>query len=338
MTASYPATSQVVNCPSPGALSFYRWLHRWHTQTGLVAPSTGYLAHKQGKTERTIYRWLSELRSCSYIATEVESGVARRIVPLVAPAPGRRRVQARAAVAPSSDFRCTGNRKQYETVEPATPEMSGVVSGVVSGVLPVDAHTQETTTCKPVAAAPLLADGCNQVAAAPLPEVDCEEVAAAPLPELVQALCNAGVTASSAALLVRERGERECREQLAALSYRKANDPSAVLVAAIRDRWAMPGALVREREKQRREADRAARVQARAIVQKHQEQARAAVLDRLTALPGALYASLEARAVSMWHQEQPAAARIMQGRSGASAVVHGYMLRILEGQGGGVHA
>ena len=333
MDSLYPSSGAAAL--SPGAASFYRWLYRWHAQTGMVAPSTGYLAHKQRKTERTIYRWLSELRSCAYIATEVESGVARRIVPLVAPpAAGRRRVQARAA----SEFRCTHNANLRESVEPLSVPMSGVVSGVVSGVLPVDAHTQETTTCKPVAAAPLLADGCNQVAAAPLPEVDCEEVAAAPLPELVQALCNAGVTASIAALLVRERGERECREQLATLSYRKANDPSAVLVAAIRDRWAMPGALVREREKQRREADRAARVQARAIVQKHQEQARAAVLDRLTALPGALYASLEARAVSLWHQEQPAAARIMQGRCGASAVVHGYMLRILEGEGGGVHA
>ena len=341
MNASYPATSQVVNlCPSTGALSFYRWLYRWHSQTGVVAPSTGYLAHKQGKTERTIYRWLSELRSCSYIATEVESGVARRIVPLVAPSPGRRRVQARASASPGSEIRCTENRKQYETVESVTPKMSGVLSGVLSGVYPVDSHTQETTTDNQVAASPLLSDGCYQVGASPLPEVDCENVAASPLPEspVFLALCDAGVTASTAVQLLTERGERECLEQLESLPYRKPKEAAAVLVASIRGRWAMPGALVREREKQRREADRRARVQARAIVQKHQRQVQAASLDRLSALPGTLYASLEARAVSLWHQEQPAAARIMQGRCGASAVVHGYMLRILEGEGGGVHA
>ena len=221
-----------------------------------------------------------------------------------------------------------------------TPEMSGVVSGVVSGVPSsfTDAGTQETTTCKPVAAAPRLDDGCYQVAATPRSGSDCEQVGGAPHPELVRALCDAGVTAWTATLLLRERGETECREQLAALPHRKAKDPAAVLVASIRDRWAMPGALVREREKQRREADRAARGRARAIVEQHQQQARAALLDRLTALPGALYASLEARAVSLWHQEQPAAARLMAGRPGGVAVVHGYMVRILEAEGGGVHA
>ena len=218
--------------------------------------------------------------------------------------------------------------------------MSGVLSGVVSGVPSsfTDAGTQETTTCKPVAAAPRLDDGCYQVAAAPRSGSDCEQVAAAPHPELVRALCDAGVTAWTATLLLRERGETECREQLAALPHRKAEDPAAVLVASIRNRWAMPGALVREREKQRREADRAAKSRARAIVEQHQQQARAALLDRLNALPRSLYASLEARAVSLWHQEQPAAARLMAGRPGGAAVVHGYMVRILETEGGAVHA
>lgn len=326
MTPLYPL--------SAGAASFYRWLYRWHSQTGCVCPSTGYLAQKQGKTERTIYRWLSELRSCSYIATEVESGVARRIVPLVAPAPaGRRRVQvqARQPEASRALIRCTEIVSLCDSAETQTDSVSGVLSGVVSGVLSgvlhEDAYTQETTT------------QCNHVAAARLPEVaEVHHVAAAPHPELVEALCDAGVSASIAAGLVADRGANECREQLEALPYRKPKDAPAVLVAAIRGKWAMPGALVRERERKALEAKKSARVQARAIVQARQQEQQSTLLSRLSALPTALYASLEARAVNLWHQEQPAAAKIMQGRSGASSVVQRYMVRILEMEGGGIHA
>ena len=328
MNASYPEAAQVGNsAPSPGALSFYRWLYRWHSQTGCVCPSTGYLAHKQGKTERTVYRWLAELRSCSYIATEVDSGVSRRIVPLVEPStrPGRSRLgtdpNSRPATNPDSRLGTDLNSRSVSGV------MSGVVSGVMSGVLHEDAYTQDTTT-----------QG-NHVAAAPLPEVaGVDHVAAAPHPELVEALCNAGVSASIAAGLVADRGANECREQLEALPYRKPSDAPAVLVASIRGKWAMPGALVREREKKALEVVRSARVQARAIVQAKQQEQQNTLLSRLSALPGSVYASLEARAVNLWHQEQPAAAKIMQGRSGASSVVQRYMVRILEMEGGGVHA
>ena len=100
MTTSYPAPVFGVNdfslCAasselavtelSPSALSFYRWLCRWHAQTGEVYASTRYLARKQRRTERTVYRWLAELRDAGCIAVEVAQGVQRSIVPLI-PAP-----------------------------------------------------------------------------------------------------------------------------------------------------------------------------------------------------------------------------------------------------------
>jgi len=61
--------------------SFYRWLHRWHAQTGDVHPSTPYFARKQKVSERTIYRWLAVLRDREYIVSEVDAGVERRIIP-----------------------------------------------------------------------------------------------------------------------------------------------------------------------------------------------------------------------------------------------------------------
>ncbi len=42
--------------------SFYRWLHRWHSETNDLHACTGYFARKQKVTERTVYRWLAVLR------------------------------------------------------------------------------------------------------------------------------------------------------------------------------------------------------------------------------------------------------------------------------------
>ena len=92
VAASYPQGAPCVNWAgvSAPARSFFCWLCRWHEQTGDVSPSTAYLARKQRKSERTVYRWLAQLRAAQLVAVEVVAGVERSIVPL-APAPERPR-------------------------------------------------------------------------------------------------------------------------------------------------------------------------------------------------------------------------------------------------------
>ena len=294
MDTLYPASVPTVNL-SPGAASLLRWLCRWHSQTGDVHPSTSYLARKQGKTERTIYRWLAELRQVGAIACEVAPGVSRQVVPLVTPPP-----------AP----------KRRRTV-PQLRSMSGVVSGVVSGVLSLeaDALTQETSTHP--------APGLVTIAKT---EQEGGSVVASLIAE--------GVTPPVAARLVLESGEEVAREQVEALPFRKPRDRAAVLVQSIRQRWAVPVALEAFREARRQEAQRAERARVVAVAAAEREKGRQELLARLSGLSTAQREALEAHALALWQEEQPAAARLMAGRSMAGAVVQSYVLRLLgDGEG-----
>jgi len=68
--------------PLPSRLaSFYRWVWKLSQQEGFCWACTGYLARKQGVSERTVYRWLSDLRRLGYISSEQTPGVERRITP-----------------------------------------------------------------------------------------------------------------------------------------------------------------------------------------------------------------------------------------------------------------
>ncbi len=125
--------------------SFYRWLHRWYSETNDLHACTGYYARKQKVTERTVYRWLAVLRSSGYIATEQTIGVERRITPLLDAPPKRHELHTK--------------RKK----------MSGVCQGSVSGVsssIASDALKDATTATN------------TQGAAAPQPAPDVEAVAA----------------------------------------------------------------------------------------------------------------------------------------------------------------
>ena len=177
----------------------------------------------------------------------------------------------------------------------------------MSGVLPVrDAYTQNATT-QPDAARGLPASAAG----------------------VVVSLVDAGVSPEVASTLVRDFGERECSEQVAALPYRRAREGAAVLVASIRGRWAVPMALVREREKAQRAAERAAKIRAAAVVQAQREKARATAENAFLGLSGAERDSLRLRAVAAWQTEQPAAARMMLGRPAGELVVKAFMLRLL---------
>ncbi len=86
MTTFYPlplpdgAGAAVPVLPSRLA-SFYRWVWKLSQQEGFCWACTGYLARKQGVSERTVYRWLAQLRAHGFISSEQTPGVERRITP-----------------------------------------------------------------------------------------------------------------------------------------------------------------------------------------------------------------------------------------------------------------
>jgi hypothetical protein len=90
MDALYPCFSSVSVCSSPGSSSsvlpsrlssFYRWVWKLSQQEGFCWACTPYLAKKQGVSERTVYRWLSDLRRFGFISSEQTPGVERRVFP-----------------------------------------------------------------------------------------------------------------------------------------------------------------------------------------------------------------------------------------------------------------
>lgn len=285
---------------STGAGSLLRWLSRWFSQTEEpLFPSTAYIARKNKRTERTVYRWLAELRAAGCVQSETIPGIERRIVPLVppedCPKPKRRALR--------------------------STKMSGVVSGVMSGVLSLlaDACTekrqQQAEHERASRPERLTAAPGSQVSAAPM---DSE------LTGLVGELVRVGVSVSTAQTLIASYGEEVCRLQLQALSHRKAADKSAVLVASIRGSWAIPQ-VVKE------SAQKAQKALVRVAVVSEQEKHRASLLERFSGLPARAKEAIEQRALSLWQQEQPQAARIMAGKAAAGSIIRGYALRILEG-------
>lgn len=291
---------------SRSELSFHRWLYRWYSQTGDVSPGTPYLARKQGKSERTIYRWLSDLERAGAVRREVVVGVERSIVPLAPP-------PAAPPVARRLDNRHPAARRSVPSpVLPAV--LSGVavatMSATMSGGIPKDAFTQEATTHR-------------------------AEAVALPVSGVVAELVQVGVSDAVAVGLVRLRGERECREQLEALPFRKAQDLAAVLVASIRDKWAKPAGLVRHREQQQRAATIAARQQAVQVVASTRQNQQEALTMALNGLSDTQRDTLRARAIDVFFQECPhTAAGVLAGHGGESAL-RTYMLRLLAAQIGG---
>ncbi|HXG24683.1 MAG TPA: hypothetical protein VNJ09_09030 [Chthonomonadales bacterium] len=83
---------------------------------------------------------------------------------------------------------------------------------------------------------------------------------------LVKALCERGVSQRVAEELVSEHDHGLIQEQIAALPYREAKDPAAVLVKAIRENWAPPTAYreqaIRREANRKAQEERAARKQA----------------------------------------------------------------------------
>lgn len=200
-TLYHPGQDALPALPSR-VLSFYRWLWRWFHQTGDVHPSTGYYARKQHVCERTVYRWVRQLREAGYIQVETIEGVERRVVPLVEPPKRVPKLARRGNVARGS-------------------------SGVVSGVIPYsnsDADNYETTNvAPPVAAVEVVSAGADEV-------TDAVSAGA----DEVTALCNEGVPIGVAVNLLRSHGGDAV--VIALRAYRRAREvrnPVGWLVRAV---------------------------------------------------------------------------------------------------------
>ncbi len=76
--------------------------------------------------------------------------------------------------------------------------------------------------------------------------------------EVVVALTNLGISPNTARNLASQHTEELIREQIDMLPYRRANDPAAVLVKAIREEWAAPASYQspEQREAEVKEAER----------------------------------------------------------------------------------
>ncbi len=108
-------------------------------------------------------------------------------------------------------------------------------------------------------------------------------------PELIEKLAEAGVTRSVAESLAREFPAERIERQIAQLPHRKAEEPGAVLVKAVREDWAAPAGWRRaetERKKRERRAEKERERQTAedtARTEKGAQEARAAALwDSLT--------------------------------------------------------
>jgi hypothetical protein len=180
--------------------SFYRWLHRWHSETNDLHACTGYFARKQKVTERTVYRWLAVLRTSGYIATEQTIGVERRITPLL-DAPLKR-------------------RQLHTKCQSSAPKMSGVCQGSVSGV-------------SSLTASDALKDAATAANTKPGAVVE-----APPDVEAVASLRAAGLTDAVASRIVLERGRKAALDALAA--YRAAKNvrnPVGWLIRAVEQKY-----------------------------------------------------------------------------------------------------
>jgi hypothetical protein len=137
-----------------------------------------------------------------------------------------------------------------------------------------------------------------------------------------------------AAQLVRDFGEEQVQQQLAALPCRKAEDRASVLVASVRGRWSLPAVFLREQRRAREAAVKAAQGAAQAVLARKREQDRETLLSRLSGLSEGDYQRLQDRARSALMSEQPAAARLMLGRSVGEVWIRDRMLRLLTAEGG----
>ena len=293
VTTFYPPFSRETGqCPPlPSRLaSFFSWLWKLSQQEGFCWACTGYLARKQGVTERTIYRWLADLRRLGYISTEQTPGVERRITP---------------------------------QKEPSRPKrMSGVRQGSMSGVSSSrDSDALEAPTASPP-------DQAGAVPTRPEPVGQPEKAEQAS--PVVNCLLGLGVSPVIAPALVAQHGEAAVLAQVEALPYRKPRNEAATLVASVLQRWQLPAACVEAQRRAREQAQKAAQKAAADAVRAAEDRKRQIARERLQALSEGEKTALEQRVREALRRELPAAARLMLNTRAGAAWVQARMLAELD--------
>lgn len=236
MNQLYPDAAPGVNWSalSSNCVSFYGWLYRWYQETGDVSPSTPYLARKQRRTQRTIYRWLTDLEAVGAIRREVSQGVERSIVPLLAPPPKQRR-RSPVNSHPGARYRA----------EP-TPIVSGVsdtkMSGQCQGSSCIDSLRINSTTQTGVVAS-LVAEGVLKHVAVQL----VEQLGEDPVQEQLQALPHRKPKDRAAVLVSSIKQSWPLPETFKAAVARKQKE------AAEAQNRAMKAELAKKRESARQE-------------------------------------------------------------------------------------
>ncbi len=299
MTPFYPVPAVVgpsVVLPSRLA-SFYRWLHRWYSETNDLHACTGYYARKQGVTERTVYRWLAALRTSGHISTEQTPGVERRITPLreAPPKPPQFHTKRRSSLS----------------------KMSGVCQGSVSGVSSSTAfHAGNASSAEPA----------NMAGAVPTRAEPADQVKAVQASPVVNRLVALAVSPVIAAQLVRTHGQAVVLAQLDALPHRNARNQAATLVASVLHRWQLPAGCVDARRRAREQGQKTAYKALQAAHRAEVDRKRQIAQERLHGLPEAQKAALEQQAREALKRELPAAARLMLGTRAGAAWVQARML------------
>lgn len=301
MTASYPEFPLRENTVdwsslSRGCFSFCRWVNRWHKQTGEVSPTTVYLAYKQARHKRTLYRWLAEAEAAGAIQRESPGTKERVIIPLAEP--------------PKT------SHKQRKTSIPLNKNVTQNVTQNVTLPSCIDAVRRNATTvqCEPATKTDSGGLGLPQSQSATPAQSSTENPPDAFPERIEKGLAALGVSFPVAAALASEKPQ-ESAEQLAALPYRQAKDKAAVLVASIKQAWPLPEAYKAAVARKQKEAAEAQNRALRAELAKKRETTRSGAKSQFSGLPDTLRAELLDQAAAALRAELPAAWNLMQKRS-----------------------
>lgn len=301
MTASYLEIENVNILPanwdalSRNCLSFCRWLHRWHKQTGEVSPKTVYLAYKQGKHKSTVYRWLSQAEAAGVIRRESPGTKERVIVPLADPPKTPKQGGA------------PGLRRSKNATQNATQNATHLSY--------IDAIRRDATTmqCEPETKADSGGLGLPQSQSVTPVQSTEGFPPDASREKMQKELASLGVSFPVAVALVKTMPE-EVSKQLDALPYRQVKDKAAALVASIKQSWPIPEAFKVALARKQKQAADAQNAALRAQLSKKRESTRSDAKSRFSGLPDAEQAELRDRAASALRSELPAAWKLMQNR------------------------
>lgn len=142
--------------------------------------------------------------------------------------------------------------------------------------------------------------------------------------ELLTRLVEIGITHKVAEQIVREYTAETVNEQMEMLPYRKAKDPAAALVAAIKDSWAPPASYkTKVKSEQKKEAGKLEQT----LEEKQKAGLRARIEEYLAKLSPAECEALKAEAGELARQE---GAKIFRNKEVPQYVLDGYVHIVVE--------